>query len=506
VPPFSHGKRELDKEKYPSGSTNKKIMKHIKIDEQSKFFLIVILLSLLLFHNGWYMFLPLAVLFIILYNLQQPLKPAVFSLITIQHFINIIAGVWLCNYLDKDINYRSPSQATAIMATSIGLIFLMAPIFYFQKKIPNQTRSTLVKSVERFSTEKVMYAYIIAYFIASALGSIAFLFGGLTQVIYSFVKIKWLLFLLFGFQCFLKNSNKKVFYLFVVFEFLSGFLSFFSDFKTVIFYLAVLILTLVDRLSFKQLFSVIVIGIALSFFGLVWTNVKGEYRSFLNSGSTQQVVGVESDAALNKLYDLSTNVNDDKLNGSVVQLLDRMQYTYHFAKTIDRMPGVLPFEYGDNWLTSLSYATTPRFLNPDKPKYDATSKVRKYTGLVYMGREQGVSFSLGYFGDCFIDFGLTGMMFVLLFIGFLYGKIYYWLLRNASKNMVFNYCVACAFFMEFNAMEMDSTYLLGRLFATLLTFIMLVRFFFPWLINYLSVTVEKVEKKVLMPGANPLQG
>jgi hypothetical protein len=273
----------------------------------------------------------------------------------------------------------------------------------------------------------------------------------------------------------------------------------------VIYFLAVLILCQVEKLSFKQVFSVIAIAVLLGVFGLIWTNVKGEYRSFLNSGSTQQVVGVESDAAFNKLYDLSSKVDDSKLNGSVVQMLDRMQYTYHFAKTIDRMPSVLPFEYGNNWLNSLSFATTPRFLNPDKPVYEATAKVRKYTGLHYLGKEYGVSFSLGYFGDCFIDFGLTGMMFVLLLIGFLYGKIYYWLLRSASKNLVFNYCVACAFFMEFNAMEMDSTFLLGRLFATLLTFIVLVRFFFPWLINYLSVKVEKSERKVLMPGQNPQQ-
>ncbi|WP_394772153.1 hypothetical protein [Mucilaginibacter sp.] len=473
-------------------------MKHIKIDEQSKFLLVVILLSMLLFNNGVYLFVPLAVFFIIFYNLQQPFKPAVFSLIVAQHFVNIVAAVWLANYLEKDVNYRSPSQATAIIACSIGLVFLMAPILYFQNKLSAQTRFTLRGYVDQFSSEKVMYAYIIAYFATSSLGAVAFLFGGLTQIIFSLVKIKWILFLLFGFQCFLKDENKKMFYLFVVLEFLSGFLSFFSDFKTVIFYLAVLILTLVDKLSFKQIFSVIVIGILLGFFGLIWTNVKGEYRSFLNSGSAQQVVGVESDAALNKLYDLSSEVNDEKLNGSVVQMLDRLQYTYHFAKTIDRMPSVLPFEYGDNWLSSLSFATTPRFLNPDKPTYDATAKVIKYTGLRYLGKEHGVSFSLGYFADCFIDLGLIGMMFILLLLGFLYAKIYFYIIKNASKNIVFNYCAVCAFFMEFNALEMDSTFILGRLFATVVTFFVLIKFFFPWLIRHLSAGIEKKE---VVPGA-----
>lgn len=473
-------------------------MKHIKIDEQSKFFLVVILISLLLFNNGIYMFVPTAILYIILYNLQQPLKPAVFSLVVITHFMSIIAGVWLANYLEKDINYRSPSQADAIIASSIGLIFLVAPIYYFQNKIPEQTKASLKKYADLFSVEKVMYAYIISYFTFNALAGVAFLFGGLTQIIVSLVKVKWLLFLLFGFQCFLKDSNKKIFYIFVGFEFVSGFLSFFSDFKTVIFFLAVLVIALVDRLNFKQVFTVLAIGVGLAVFGLVWTNVKGEYRSFLNSGGKEQVVGVESDAAFNKLYDLSSKLDDTKLNGSVVQMLDRVQYTYHFAKTIDRMPSIIPFQNGDNWLSSLEFATTPRFLNPNKPTFDATSKVRKYTGLNYLGKEQGVSFSLGYFGDCFIDFGLWGMMVMLSVLGFLYGKIYIWLLKSASSNMLFNYCVVSAFFMEFIGMEMDSTYLFGRLFSSFVTFFALIKFFFPWLIRYLSKAPEKESSSVVL--------
>ena len=172
-------------------------MTHIKIDEQSKFLLIVILMSMLLFNNGLYLFVPLAILFIILYNLQEPFKPAVFSLIAIQHFVNITAAVWLANYLEKDVNYRSPSHGTAIVACSVGLIFLMAPMLYFQNKLPPQNRFSLKSYADKLSTERVMYAYIIAYFAAFSLGLVAFLFSGLTQIIYSLVKIKWILFLLF---------------------------------------------------------------------------------------------------------------------------------------------------------------------------------------------------------------------------------------------------------------------------------------------------------------------
>ncbi len=462
-------------------------MKYIKIDEQSKFLLIAIAFCLLLANNGFYLFITTATLYLILYLLQQPYKPAIFSLIVIQHFLQIAAGIWLCNYLGKDIDFNTENRSTATIAATIGLFFLIAPVWYFQNRLPGQTFDTLRSYADKFSTQKIMNVYIISFFIASSLGAVLFIFGGLAQILVSLVKIKWMFFMLFGFQCFLRNERKNIFYVFVVLEFVSGFFSFFSDFKNVIFFLVVLVLTLVKNLDFKQVFYVLVIGFSLAGFGLLWTNIKGEYRSFLNSGTTGQVMDVEKQQALDKLYDLSSKVNNDKLEESVVQMLDRVQYTYHFAKTIDRMPSVLPFEKGANWLRSLEFTTTPRFLNPDKPNYDATTKTKFYTGIRYAGKEKGVSFSLGYFVDCFVDFGIFGMMGMLLTIGILYGFIYDYFLRKSSKNLVFNYAVVAAFFMEFNALEMDSTYLLGRLFSSFITFFLLIKFFFPWLIRYLSI-------------------
>ena len=465
-------------------------MKFIRIDEQSKFLLLVILLSLLLMNNGFYLFITVATVYVVVYLLQQPFKPAVFSLIALQHFLQIAAGVWLCNYLGKDIDYNTGSRSTAIVACCIGLVCLLAPVFYVQNKIPTQTFAGLRAYAYKFSTKKIMNVYLIAFFIASSMSALIFFFSGVAQIVVSLMKVKWILFLLFGFQCFLKNEKKNIFYLFVLLEFVSGFFSFFSEFKTVIYFLIVLVLTMVEKLDFRQVFYAGIISFSLLAFGIYWTTIKSDYRSFLNSGTTNQVVGVDRDAALNKLYDLSSKVDNSNLDGAVVQMLDRLQYTWHFAKTIDRMPSILPFEHGDNWLNSLEFATTPRFLNPDKPLYDATTKTRYYTGLRYLGKEQGVSFSLGYFADCFIDFGLYGMMGMLLTIGILYAIIYNYLLRKSSKNLVFNYAVVGAFFMEFNALEIDSTYLLGRLFASFLTFFVLIQFFFPWLIRYISITNE----------------
>jgi len=141
------------------------LIKRIKIDEQSSFLLAALCLVLLIFNNGFYLFFPVLVIYTLVYLMQQPFKPGVFSLIAIQHFLQIAAGVWLCNYLGKDIDYNTQSRSTAIIASSVGLCFLLAPVIYYQNKIPTQSRKSLTAYVMEFSTQKVMYAYIISFFL-----------------------------------------------------------------------------------------------------------------------------------------------------------------------------------------------------------------------------------------------------------------------------------------------------------------------------------------------------
>jgi hypothetical protein len=154
---------------------------------------------------------------------------------------------------------------------------------------------------------------------------------------------------------------------------------------------------------------------------------------------------------------------------------------------MDRVPSVLPHTDGQDWLDNLLFVTTPRFLNPNKPNYDPTSRARKYTGRMLSGLGQGASFSLGYFAECFIDFGLYGMMFPLFVIGMLYGLVYFYFMRTASKNLLLNYAMVGAFFWEFNAFEMDGAFLLGRFFTSLVTFLFLLRFVFPYIIDYITI-------------------
>ena len=381
-------------------------LRPIILDSISSFFITLLVLSQFLFNNGIYLIACSVTFFILFFLLQQRQKPGILAFILFQHMLQVIASVWLCNYLGKDINYRSFESSTAILLSLTGMFFLFSPLIYFQVKLPNVTLSDLKRQAEALSTEKAMRYYFISFMIATVVGGVAFLYSGFTQILFSLIKVKWLFFLLFGFLAILKKEKRNMFYVAIALEFFSGFFSYFSEFKTVIYFLIVLLLTFVYSINIKQIFICIIIGTVLIFLALGWSSIKGDYRAFINGGTKQQTVEVSRDEAINKLADLSEEVSEDDLSNSTKMLLDRIQYTYHFARTLERVPAQIPFQNGDNWLEDIEFATTPRYLNPDKPILDNSIKATKYTGIHYLGAASGVSFSLGYFAECYIDFGM----------------------------------------------------------------------------------------------------
>ena len=465
----------------------------IYFDDATKGFLIILLLSQLFFTNGIILFAGLVIFFILMNVLQQPYKPSVFTVMLFYHFLQISAGIWESNYLNEDINYRSESTEYATIACYIGLLFLFLPIAYFQNKIPAISLQQLKKHADRISIDKTFRVYIISFFAMNALTGIAFLVPSLTQIIFSLANIKWFLFLLFGFQSILKNRKRKEFYIFCALEFAMGFYSYFSDFKTIIFYILIIFLCLLAVVRFNKM-MIFAICLAFTFMGGVfWTSIKGDYRNFINKGSKSQTVQVEKGEALNKLLELSEKQNQNSFNDAMENFLDRLQYTYHLAKTMDRVPLIIPHQNGSNWGSTLLFVLTPRIINPDKGTYDASVKASKYTGIQYSGVKRGVSVSLGYFADGYIDFGYVGMFIPLLILGLIYGGSYFYFVKNSSNNFVFNYAVVGAIFMELFSFESDNIFVIGRLYVNLLVFFLLKRFLFPKLINYIKVLQKPLE-------------
>ncbi len=465
----------------------------IYFDDSTKMLLLMLLIAQLIFNNGILLFAGMAIFFVLISYLQQPYKPSVFSIILIYHFIQISAGVWQSNYLGKDINYRSSNTEYAIIVSFIGLLFLFLPIIYYQNKIPKLSFSIFKKHANQLSIDKTFRVYLISFFAMNALTGIAFFLPLLTQIIFSVGNIKWVMFLLFGFQSILKKKRRKEFYIFCLLEFLMGFYSYFSEFKTVLFYLFFIALTMLTVVRFNKLLIVMITIIVIVFAGIFWTGIKGDYRQFLNKGSKTQSVQVDKEDALNKLLELSEKQDDNSFNKSTESFLDRLQYTYHLAKAMDKVPAAIPYQNGANWASTLFFVLTPRIIDENKGTYDASVKASKYTGIQYQGVRRGTSVSLGYFADGYIDFGYIGMFIPLLILGFIYGSTYFYFVKKSSNNFIFNYAVVAAVYMELFAFESDSIFLAGRLYVNLLVFFILSKTLFPRLIKYLTLPTNQVE-------------
>jgi hypothetical protein len=254
-----------------------------------------------------------------------------------------------------------------------------------------------------------------------------------------------------------------------------------------------LYLCFIYTLELRKIVLAFAIIVGLTYGGIFWTSVKGEYRGFLNQGTNTQTVRVEKGDALNKLLEISETRTTNSFTQATEDFLDRLQYTYHLAKTMDRVPAIIPHQYGVNWFTTLSFVLTPRIINPNKGVYDASIKASKYTGIRYSGIKRGVSVSLGYFADGYIDFGYVGMFIPLLILGFIYGRSYFFFVQKSSNNFVFNFAVVGAIYMELFAFESDNIYVTGRLYVNLIVFFLLRRFFFPKLLSYIQMPLKPTE-------------
>lgn len=461
---------------------NNRITK-VQFDIWSIFLLFSLFVLQLFFLNGMYLFAGFVLMAVLLYNLHIPYKPTIFSLLLLYHLLQIMSGVWLSNFLEKDINYRSVSLGDATIFSYLGVLVLLSPILYFQKKIPSFSISEVKLAADKISIKRTFSLYIAMFFVVNILGALAFTFSGLTQIIISIKNFKWFFFVLLGLQVILQRKMIKEFIAIFIIEFAFGFLGYFSDFKIVFFYTILIALFFLAKINFKQILLCAFISIGLFYLGVKWTSVKGEYRSFLNQGSKSQEVVVDKNAAFNKLLELSENESD--FNKSAAQFFDRVQYTYHLAKTMERVPAVIPYQNGANWTSILGYVLAPRFINPDKEVNQPSLKATKYTGIPYLGIQSGVSFSLGYFADCYIDFGYFGMLIPLFLLGLVYGKSYYYFVTKSSPNYLINVAFVTSLFMEFIPYESDGTYLVGRLLSNLLTFYLFKIFVFPSVYNYI---------------------
>jgi hypothetical protein len=447
---------------------------------------IVILASLvgvLFCGNPAFLVCCLATFYLLMYLLWRKAQPGILIFVMLMQWVQVVAYVLWMDNNNVDINRVSNHGGTAVVISCLGLVLMAAVISNRVKTLKLPSLEELNIQARLIDEKKILILYLISTFF---LGGLGFAFGnnsGLYQILSTLGSLKWVFFMVYGYVAWINKKNRLTLAIIIVFEFTTSLYAYFSTFKEVIFYTIILALSFIRTVNFKQLFYGVAVSVSLFFLLLTWTAIKSDYRKFLNRGTKQQVVSVSRSDAFSKIGEKVSSLTWDDYQRVLDLFLYRTQYVLHLAKTMDRVPQILPHEYGRIWWDNVTFVLMPRLFFPDKPIYEATVKTNKYTGLRYAGFKQGASFSLGYFADSYIDFGYVGMFLPLCLIALFVFFIYRTLFRFKTINVLMRYAVINVTLIDFASFESDGLFIFGRL---------LLMFLVYWALSkYLLVFIQR---------------
>jgi hypothetical protein len=435
--------------------------------------------SMLMLKNGVYLFTCMSTLILIFLLLWRNNRPGVLLFAFVMQWTQIIAYVVWMNVRGVDINFLSPHADIAVVVSCLGLLAMAAIVSRGVKNLPVPSRQKLAEEASRINERKILFLYLGSTLFLSSIGFILGASSGLTQILVTLSSLKWIFFLVYGYVAWLNKKNRLVLGIMIVYEFATSLYSYFSSFKQVILIVIILAITFIATIKLRQIFYSLIVMLLLGFMGVTWSAIKSDYRKYVSGGQKQQVVVVSREDALSKIGEEVSGLTAQRYQFAIMITLYRVQYIFHLARTMDRVPKILPHENGKLWASNLGFILLPRILFPNKPIFDATQKTNKYTGLNYGGYTKGTSFGIGYFADCYIDFGYIGMVIPLALIALFVTMIYRVLYNFSSLNILFRYALINVCLFNFTSFESDGIIVIGRLLITFLVFWAISRTIFP---------------------------
>lgn len=439
---------------------------------------IICLLSLLV-DNGFYLFITLTTLLILIRLLWFQRHPGILIFAFFMQWVQVAGFVWWMISLGFTMDSVSPSAPLAVILSCIGLILMALIIRTMIKPLAMPSLEHMKREALAINEKKLLLLYVISTAFFTSAGFIFGATSGFAQILTSISDLKWLFLLWYGYVVWVKKRNRIYLLYITIYEFGAGFYSFFSSFKEVLFFIIILLITFIVSVKGKQLLAAIASCAIFIWLFLSWIVIKGDYRKFLNQGTSKQAVHVTREEAYSKVFEQVSNLSVNNYRRSLNTGLYRVQYVYHLALAMDRVPHTMPYQGGQVWWNNISFVLTPRLLFPDKGVYDASVKTSKFTGRKFAGQQQGASFSLGYFADAYVDFGPVSMFIPIALIALFVGLIYRTFYRMEKLNLFLRYAIINVVLYVFISFESDGLFLFGRLFVGFLTFFILGKLVFP---------------------------
>lgn len=353
---------------------------------------------------------------------QSPILLFVFGL----QWLQASAKVFHANWLGVDIDQMMSFGGDVRLATLLSLGALLALAIGMRLAIGSQ-RSVHAVPPAGMPTHGVNW--ILLYGTAAVLALVAQRVSGyvpgLTQPLLALQVWKWACYWALTYVAFSSREvSRPVWAAVFVFELVLGLGDYFSEFKTVLIITLLALMASGVRTTVGRWAGLAAITLLLGTMTLVWTAIKIDYRDFVSGGERVQAVTVDFGDRIGKLSELTVALDRDALLSARDRLFERVAYVDFFAAVLQMVPDQMPHEGGAIWIDAITRPFMPRLLFPEKQIIDDSARTNHYTGLGVYGADQGTSISIGYIGESYIDFGKTGMMFVILAFGILMGWIY----------------------------------------------------------------------------------
>lgn len=356
---------------------------------------------------------------------------------------------------------------TCYLLCCAGLVIITLAINVYLSKI-SFGDDCIFKMTDSVSVKRLLIAYFFIGIFTSLLPLSLF------QVAVQISAFKWGIFYIIFICSYKRHEGFWIIAALILFEFVLGFASYFSTWKDVIFYTVISLVTVV-KMTPRKMLMLIVSMLAFVYLGLLWTGVKGDYRTYIGQGD-KQVMAVSKAEALVKMIDLAGEFN---LNDEVKKsFIDRISYIDYFSACMSHVPSVVPHEKGQLTLQAIKHVLVPRFLDSNKAVIDESSHLTKYTGIFFSNLSMGVSFSLGYFGDFYVDFGAVGMLVALYLLGLLIGAVFWDVYRHIKNGLISAAVMQMSFFLLYK-FEISLIKLMGTLIMFWIVYRLMSAYVFP---------------------------
>jgi hypothetical protein len=356
---------------------------------------------------------------------------------------------------------------TATWLSLFGLLVLAGGIRLALRGIP-AVQTEFITEIQQCSLKKAFGAYCLAQVACVGIESVTYLFPGFVQALISLTNFRWLFFFMLAIIVFVKRRGYLLLTFVCLFEIARGFLSYYSDYKDAFLVVTMAFLTARPELNIRTLAGVSLIATPVIVLSAAWSEVKTEYRSFLNAGTGQQYVVVGPVEAFNRISELLLDKGMSQLSEGFDDLSRRIEYTYLFGRVVEHVPSMFPHDDGAIWSGAVMHVLTPRLLFPDKPSIGSdVLNTQRYAGLKITEQGgQATEIPMGYMAESYIDFGSLGMFVPILLLGLLYGGQYRYIVTR-RRYMILAIAAAPVLMMPMSKFETTAAKILG---GTLTTF------------------------------------